>query len=164
MSIRSFPLGVLLRKVQEVQKGWAALASGALPALSAFPAAGSGEKYRSRRHTEQQIQRTVLEHLKLRHAPDIFWFHVGNGGYRTPIEAKVLKSLGVTAGVPDLILIRGGKAYGLELKAHGGHLSPAQRTAHVLMRAAGAEVEVAVGLDAALRQLESWGLLRGCVT
>jgi hypothetical protein len=29
--------------------------------------------------------------------------------------------------------------------------------------AAGAEVE-AVGLDAALRQLESWGLLRGCVT
>jgi len=29
--------------------------------------------------------------------------------------------------------------------------------------ATGAEVEV-VGLDAALRQLESWGLLRGCVT
>jgi hypothetical protein len=100
----------------------------------------------------------------LRHAPDIFWFHVGNGGYRTPIEAKVLKSLGVTAGVPDLILIRDGKTYGLELKAHGGRLSPAQRTAHMLMRAAGAEVEVAVGLDAALRQLESWGLLRGCMT
>jgi hypothetical protein len=105
----------------------------------------------------------VLEHLKLRHAPGIYWFHAANGGYRTPIEAKVLKSLGVMAGVLDLILIRDGKTYGLELKAHGGHLSPAQRTAHMLMRAAGAEVEVAVGLDAALRQLESWGLLRGCV-
>ena len=140
------------------------MASRTLPALSALSAAGSGEKYRSRRHPEQQIQRAVLEHLKLRHAPGVYWFHVANGGYRAPIEAKVLKSLGVTAGVPDLILIRGGKAYGLELKAHGGHLSPAQRTAHVLMRAAGAEVEVAVGLDAALRQLESWGLLRGCVT
>ena len=30
--------------------------------------------------------------------------------------------------------------------------------------AAAVEVEVAIGLDAALRQLESWGLLRGCVT
>ena len=140
------------------------MTSRTLPALSALSTTGSGEKYRSRRRPEQQIQRAVLEHLKLRHAPGVYWFHVANGGYRAPIEAKVLKSLGVTAGVPDLILIRGGKAYGLELKAHGGHLSPAQRTAHVLMRAAGAEVEVAVGLDAALRQLESWGLLRGCVT
>ena len=140
------------------------MTSRTLPALSALSAAGSGEKYRSRRRPEQQIQRAVLEHLKLRHAPGVYWFHVANGGYRAPIEAKVLKSLGVTAGVPDLILIRGGKAYGLELKAHGGHLSPAQRTAHVLMRAAGAEVEVAIGLDAALRQWESWGLLQGCVT
>ena len=31
-------------------------------------------------------------------------------------------------------------------------------------RVTGAEVEGPVGLDAALRQLESWGLLRGCVT
>jgi hypothetical protein len=30
--------------------------------------------------------------------------------------------------------------------------------------ASGAQVEVAVALDAALRQFESWDLLRGCVT
>jgi hypothetical protein len=29
------------------------------------------------------------------------------------------------------------------------------------MRAAGAEIAVAVGIDAALAQLETWGLLRG---
>jgi hypothetical protein len=29
------------------------------------------------------------------------------------------------------------------------------------MRAAGAEIGVAVGIDAALAQLEDWGLLRG---
>ena len=29
------------------------------------------------------------------------------------------------------------------------------------MRAAGAEIAVAVGFDAALAQLETWGLLRG---
>jgi hypothetical protein len=35
--------------------------------------------------------------------------------------------------------------------------------AHDEMRAAGAEVTVTVGIDAALAQLESWGLLRGSV-
>ena len=34
----------------------------------------------------------------------------------------------------------------------------------VAAAAAGAEVEVAIGLDAALRQLGSWGLLRRCVS
>jgi hypothetical protein len=125
--------------------------------------AGAGRPIHRRRRPEQQIQRAVIEHLKLRPVPGIFWFHVGNGGYRTPIEARVFKSLGVTAGVPDLILIREGKTYGLELKAVGGRLTPVQETAHVLMRAAGAEVAVAIGLDAALRQLERWGMLQGRV-
>jgi hypothetical protein len=49
----------------------------------------------------------------------------------------------------------------LELKAAGGRLSPPQREAHAAMRAAGATVAVAVGLDNALRQLERWKLLRG---
>src|SRR5262249_58953888 len=111
-------------KVQEVQKGWATLASGALPALSALPAAGSGEKYRSRRHPEQQIQRAVLEHLKLRHAPGVYWFHVANGGYRAPIEAKVLKSLGVMAGAPHLFLVPGGKTHRPDFKGQGGHPCP----------------------------------------
>jgi hypothetical protein len=114
-----------------------------------------------RRRPEQQLQRAVLQHLELRSAPNVYWFHVGNGGWRTPIEAKVFKSLGVKPGVPDLILIRGGKTYGLELKADKGRLTPVQATAHVLMRAAGAEVEVAVGIDAALRTLEAWRLLKG---
>jgi hypothetical protein len=34
----------------------------------------------------------------------------------------------------------------------------------VVAAASGAKVEVAVALDAALRQFESWDLLRGCVT
>jgi hypothetical protein len=131
--------------------------------LSDLSAIAAGKNYRSRRRPEEAIQRGVLQHLQVRAAPDVFWFHPANGGYRTSIEARVLKSLGVKAGVPDLIFIRDGKTYGLELKADGGRLTPVQRMAHVLMRAAGAEVAVAVGLDAALRQLESWGLLRGSV-
>ena len=116
------------------------------------------------RRLEDQLQRAVLEHLEVRAVPSCSWFHVGNGGYRTRVEARVFRSLGVKAGVPDLILIRDGKTYGLELEADGGRLTPVQQTTHVLMREAGAVVEVAAGIDAAIWQLEAWGLLRGRAT
>jgi hypothetical protein len=72
-----------------------------------------------------------------------------------------LKSMGVVAGTPDLIIIKDGRTYGLELKVPGGRLTDAQKTAHEALRAAGAEVATADSLDAALRILELWGLLRG---
>jgi len=36
---------------------------------------------------EQDIQRTVCEHLNARAVPGIFWFAVPNGRWRSPIEA-----------------------------------------------------------------------------
>jgi hypothetical protein len=106
-----------------------------------------------RRRPEDQIQKAVLEHLRLRRPRTAYWFHVANGGGRSPIEAAILKSLGVRAGVPDLIIIHDGKTYGLELKAEGNKPTKLQIEAQDAMRAAGAEVVVAVGLDAALQQL-----------
>ena len=103
----------------------------------------------------------LAEHLRLRRAPGVYWFHPANGGARTAIEGAILKACGVRAGTPDVICIRGGKTYGLELKAPNGRLSEAQRIAHDEMRAAGAEVAVAVGVDQALEQLEEWQMLRG---
>jgi hypothetical protein len=93
----------------------------------------------------------------------VFAFHPANGGYRKPIEAAILSGLGVRAGVPDVIAVKDSRTYALELKSPGGRLTAAQKAAHAALRAAGAEVEVAVGLDAALHRLESWGLLRGNV-
>ncbi|MGA7611518.1 MAG: VRR-NUC domain-containing protein, partial [Xanthobacteraceae bacterium] len=62
---------------------------------------------------------------------------------------------------PDLILIKDGRTFGLELKAANGRVSPAQAQAHEEMRAAGAEVATVFGIDDALVQLERWQLLRG---
>jgi hypothetical protein len=109
------------------------------------------------------MQRAVLEHLRLRGPRTAYWFHVANGGARAPIEAAILKGLGVRAGVPDLIIIHDGKTYGLELKADGNKPTKLQIEAQDAMRTAGAEIAVAVGLDAALQQLEQWQLLRGRV-
>jgi VRR-NUC domain len=114
-----------------------------------------------RARPEQQIQKALADHLRMRAATGTYWFHPANGGARTAIEGAVLKACGVRAGTPDLILIRGGKTFALELKAANGRVSPAQAQAHEEMRASGAEVAVAIGIDSALRQLETWNLLKG---
>jgi hypothetical protein len=98
---------------------------------------------------EDAIQRAIFQHFKARKAPG------------KPIEAAIMKGLGVTAGVPDIIAIRGGHAYGLELKADGGMPSQKQIEAMAAMEQAGATVALAIGLDAAITQLEGWGLLKG---
>jgi hypothetical protein len=113
------------------------------------------------RRAEQTIQAAVFEHFAARGAPGVYAFHVPNGGWRSRVEAKILKGLGVRPGVPDVIAIHRGEIYALELKADNGKATDAQLQAIEDLRAAGAHAEVAVGLDAAIKQLEDWQLLRG---
>jgi hypothetical protein len=93
---------------------------------------------------EDAVQRAVFEHLRLRGAQDVFAFHVPNGGKRNRLEAGILKGLGARAGVPDVIAIKGGHAYGLELKAPAGRLSAAQRDVLAALRAAGQDEPPAI--------------------
>jgi hypothetical protein len=114
-----------------------------------------------RQRPEDQIQRAVFQHLALRAAPGVFAFHPPNGGWRSRVEAAILKGLGVRAGVPDVIAVKDGRTYALELKPPGGRLTAAQNAAHTALRAAGATVVSSYCLDDAVAQLERWGLLRG---
>jgi hypothetical protein len=115
-----------------------------------------------RSHPEQAIQKAVFEHIAWRGVKNVFAFHPANGGWRSVIEAKIFKSLGVVAGTPDIILLHDGKCFGLELKSErGGRLSDAQHSTHARLRAAGATVSTSYGIDEALAQLEQWQLLRG---
>jgi hypothetical protein len=116
---------------------------------------------RRRARPEQQIQQAVFQHIHARGVPGVFAFHPANGGYRKPIEAAILKGLGVKAGVPDVIAIKDGRTYALEIKPPGGRLTAAQNAAHAALRAAGAAVVTSYSLDEAVAQLEQWELLRG---
>jgi hypothetical protein len=110
---------------------------------------------------EQIIQRAVCQHLRQRSASRLVWWHAPNGGRRNPVEAAIFNGLGVRAGVADLILLRDGKAFALELKTERGRPTAAQMQFISEFRAAGGEASIANGLDQALHVLEVWGLLRG---
>jgi hypothetical protein len=49
----------------------------------------------------------------------------------------------VRAGVPDVVAVKDGRTYALEIKPPGGRLTAAQSAAHGALRRAGAEVAVA---------------------
>jgi hypothetical protein len=110
--------------------------------------------------SEQKIQRAVIAHLTARPSPNLWWCAVPNGGFRRPTEAAILSGLGLRKGAPDLIFIRKGRVYGLELKRVGGRPSEAQLECLAAMDRAGAFTCIAEGLDAAIRVLEEWNILR----
>jgi hypothetical protein len=112
------------------------------------------------RRPEQTLQRAVIAHLQWRARPGVWWCHLANGGWRSPIEAKIFKALGVVAGAPDLLIVADGRAYFLELKAPRGRVSAAQHECHEALRAAGAFVAIASDIDEALELLERWEILR----
>lgn len=112
------------------------------------------------RRPEQAIQRAVVQHLRVRGIKGLVFFHVPNGGRRSSHEGAIFKSLGVRAGVSDLILVHDGKIFAMELKAPGGRATEAQMTFLSDIDAAGAFTAMPEGLDAALQTLEAWGLLK----
>lgn len=125
-----------------------------------------------RQYPEDEIQKAVAGHLRLRGVPGLVWWHTPNGmklgGKRNRIGISIqgarLKGLGVRSGVSDIIAVHDGKIFALEIKAPGGVTSENQHKFIADMDAAGAFTCVCVGLDPALRVLESWGLLRGTCT
>jgi hypothetical protein len=120
----------------------------------------SGARHR-RQRPEDVIQRAVFQHLRARGVPGMIAWHTPNGGKRRPVEAAIMKGLGVLTGVPDVIALHKGNAYALELKAEGGRPTEAQLATIAKMEEAGAYTCIAEGLDRALAVLEAWGLLRG---
>ena len=112
--------------------------------------------------TENEIQRAVFAHIKTRGAQGVFAFHPMNGGIHQRGRRRGINSgLGVYAGVPDVIAIKGGQVFALELKTDTGRPSEAQLLAVENIRNAGGFAAICYGLDRALACLETWGILKG---
>ena len=69
-------------------------------------------------------------------------FHVPNGGSRNIKEGMQLKASGVVPGIPDMVFVWKGRAYGFEFKTPVGVLSSAQREVHAIWNGQGIPVVV----------------------
>jgi hypothetical protein len=118
---------------------------------------------RRRQRSEQIIQRTLFQHIHARGVHGLVALHPANGGYRKPVEAKIMQGLGVVAGAPDILLWHDGRSFALELKSEGGQVTDLQRKMLDDLSRAGVTTAIAYGLDKALAVLEGWRLLRGTV-
>lgn len=88
--------------------------------------------------SEFELQRAVAIHLTAHAAPGVVWWHTPNGGRRNAWEGGRFKALGVKPGVHDLLFLKTGGLYGLELKKPGeGVTSADQHAMHAAMLAAG---------------------------
>lgn len=80
--------------------------------------------------------------------------HIPNGGSRNALEASNLKTQGVLAGIPDLIVIMPwGETIWIEMKARDGKRSVSQVDLHQHFEALGHEVITAYSAEEALQHL-----------
>jgi hypothetical protein len=93
---------------------------------------------------EQALHIQVADFLRHALGGTAMFFHVPNAARRGMVEGRIFKSMGVKAGMVDLVIIDGGRAFGIELKAAKGRVSEAQESAHKDLKRAGCPVHCAV--------------------
>jgi hypothetical protein len=102
-----------------------------------------------RNQPEQALHKAVAEYLDYALPPDAFWFPVPNASKRGVVQAALMKQAReMRPGVPDICLVYRGRFVGIELKAKGGYLSPAQKDVHGRVTMAGGLVTVIRSIDA----------------
>ena len=103
--------------------------------------------------TEKQLHSAIVKLVK---AFGLWPIHVPNEGQRDAREAAILRTMGVEAGTPDILVIGSeGRTMWLEVKGPLGKLSPRQHAWHARARELGHTVVVVQSLDAAAFELSS---------
>ena len=128
---------------------------------------------------ETAIQIQIVETLSvLAREHDFFFFSIPNEGFMEsavvtrqgpdrkhaarligPMVAT-LKKMGLTPGVPDLCIVKEGRAYFLEVKTDVGRMSGAQSIIHARLAYCGSEVAVVRSLVDAVETLKEWGVMK----
>lgn len=114
---------------------------------------------------EQAFHQSVARFIDAAY-PGLLWWHTPNAsGNRGPRLGGILKSMGVLAGVPDIVLILPSAIPAfIELKAGKGSLSPAQKSFRDRAKESGALWAEARTLEEVSATLERWLLPLGWVS
>jgi hypothetical protein len=111
--------------------------------------------------SEFDLQKTVVALLRFNAKPDVIWYHVPNGEYRSKRTAARLKASGVRPGVADIaVVVGGGFARFLELKTRKGRQSVEQKAFQLSCERNGALYRIARTPEEAAAILFGWGALK----
>lgn len=100
---------------------------------------------------ERALQRACIDYLRLAKIRGLFWTAINPVPGKSIAVAAISKSMGVRAGVPDMILIRAGRTVFVEFKADKGRLKPSQKELFPEIIAAGVRIVECRSLDEFLR-------------
>lgn len=105
---------------------------------------------------EAQLHRAIWSALAAALPADAVAWHSANGERRDKATAAKLASMGVTAGVADLIILCRGRSLALEIKMPTGSLSGAQKLWRERWIRAGGEYAVVRSVTDALKVVSAW--------
>lgn len=106
---------------------------------------------------EERIQAEIVTWMRAH--LDCRVVHVPNGGLRSKLEAIRMKEIGVTPGVPDLLIfVPGGRVFFIEVKAPGGSASDAQKGFITILQDWLFDVAIVRSVEEAKRACEVWRL------
>lgn len=128
----------------------------------------AGQQVRKHRkrpsHLEDKLQMACVRWFELQYNQyAIYLHHSPNGGYRTPAEASIFKSMGTRAGFPDLLLFLPNQYYcfmGIELKVGNNKQSPAQLQMQQAFESVGAKYVVVRSLDEFMDVVDTYMRMR----
>ena len=103
------------------------------------------------RHEESKMQQACFKWFRLQF-PDLALniFAIGNGGYRRPHEARIMKAEGVTAGVADVQLVYANSQYHglfIEFKTAKGRQQETQKHFQRAVEAQGYKYAIVRSID-----------------
>jgi hypothetical protein len=109
---------------------------------------------------------TYAEHVFHKQVAQFLTFALGGAAFFSTIplggggrlRGAMLKGVGVKPGLPDILILDGGRALWLELKSTHGKVSAAQRDTHALLRRAKSPVGVVRNLDEVITFLRFHGV------
>ena len=112
--------------------------------------------------SEADIQSQVVEYVSLLAAQCGFiFFTCSNEGTdrANPARLAKLKRMGLRPGVADLVFVKEGRAYFLEMKKPGGKQSENQIDFQLDCAMVGAQYAVAWSFEEAVEILQLWGII-----
>lgn len=114
-----------------------------------------------RAQPEAQLQRAVVQVLRLMALPNVIWYSSTNGVKMAPRTAAHMKAMGMTAGVADLCFVNArGTACFLEFKSAKGRQSSEQKQFEVNVNFLGGIYGLINNIDDAIGWLVDFEIIK----